>query len=151
MKSVTRHSSVAKPLTVVQLSDGVERIGEYVFQDCRFTQFRSPPLVTTIPRGMLWECSSLFSLEVPINIIQVGSFACDNCCVLRNVDLASNTVVSQNAFSWCNDLLKIFGTVDAIVHALKSRFDGLLIHSKIYYISYHKAMTSSEIIIGENG
>lgn len=44
-------------------------------------------------------------------------------CVRQLSCISSNTMVSQNAFSWCYDL-KIFGTVEAIVNALKSRFDG---------------------------
>jgi hypothetical protein len=36
----------------------------------------------------------------------------------------------------CSDLLHIFGTEEAIVNALRNRFAGLPIHSKMYYISY---------------
>ena len=53
------------------------------------------------------------------------------------------------------DLLLIFGTVEAIVSALKIRFAELPVHSKMYYKSYYDQMTAEEIlntiIIGENG
>ena len=53
------------------------------------------------------------------------------------------------------NLLLIFGTVEAIVSALKIRFAELPVHSKMYYKSYYDQMTAEEIlntiIIGENG
>ena len=70
-----------------------------------------------------------------------------------------NTVVGENAmhgaFRNCKDLLHIFGTEEAIVNALKIRFDGLLIHSKMYYKSYYNQMTLEDVLhtiaFGENG
>ena len=47
-----------KALREVQSSDGVKSIGSNAFHSCiRFTKFRSPPLVTTIPFGMLFYCT----------------------------------------------------------------------------------------------
>jgi len=74
---------------------------------------------------------------------------------LRNVALASNTVVGEYAFQYCFDLSQILGTEEAIVDALRNRFNELPFHSKMYYKSYHDQMTTEEImnmiIIGENG
>jgi len=142
-------------LREVHLSDGVERIGYQAFYRCNFTKFRSPPLVTTFPYSMLGKCPRLFSLEMPEIIIRVEVNAFLHCYSLRNVALASNTVVAQSAFDGCVDLLLIFGTVEAIVSALKIRFAELPVHSKMYYKSYYDQMTAEEIlntiIIGENG
>ena len=48
-----------------------------------------------------------------------------------------------------------FWPEEAIVNALKIRFDGLLIHSKMYYTSYHNAINREEFLnataIGKNG
>ena len=146
---------MCKALTKVHVSDGVERIGNSAFLGCNFTKFRCPPLVTTIPFSMFNGCTSMFSLEVPEIIIQVEFNAFGCCHSLRNVALASNTEVGVNAFVYCTDLLHIFDTQEAIVNALKIRFDGLPVHSKMYYISYSDQMTAEEIlntiIIAENG
>jgi len=142
-------------LNKVQLSDGVESIGNYAFQCCNFTKFRNPPLVTTIPLCMLGNCRRIFSLELPEHIIEVEQYAFVCCHSLRNAALASNTVVTHHAFKDCTDLLHIFGTVEAIVNALKIRFDELPIHGKMYFKSYYNQMTAEEflnsITIGENG
>ena len=143
-------------LRKVQLSDGVERIGRSAFDRCNFTKFRCPPLVTTISVRMLRFCTGLFSLELPERIFEVDYQAFGCCRSLRNISLASNTVVSEHAFYACLDLRHIFGTKEAIVNALKIRFAGLPIHGKMYYKSYYNPpMTAEEIqntiIIYENG
>ena len=124
-------------LNKVQLSDEVESIGNYAFQCCNFTKFRSPPLITTIPGGMLSGCKNMFSLEVSETIMQVDYNAFGDCHSLRNVALASNTVVDESAFNYCTDLLHIFDTKEAIIDALRNRFAGLPVHSIIYYKSYY--------------
>jgi hypothetical protein len=144
-------------LNGLHVSDGVERIGNYAFAWCNFTKFRSPPLVTTIPRGMLHNCPRIFSLELPEIIIHVEGYAFGGCYSLRNISLASNTVVTLYAFESCTDLIHIFGTEEAIVVALRNRFDGLLVHCKMYYmmyyISYYSAVLEEirNIIMSENG
>ena len=60
-----------RALNVVHISDGVERIGDHVFSQCILTKFRSPPLVTTIPYALFHNCRSMFSLEVPENVVRV--------------------------------------------------------------------------------
>ena len=133
--------SMCTALREVHLSDGVESIGYQAFYHCNFTKFRSPPLVTTVPYSMLGKCPRLFSLEVPEIIIRVEVNAFLHCYSLRNVALAV--------------FLLIFGTVEAIVSALKIRFAELPVRSKMYYKSYYDQMTVEEIlntiIIGENG
>ena len=78
---------------------------------------------------------------MPEIIIRVEVNAFLHCYSLRNVALAV--------------FLLIFGTVEAIVSALKIRFAELPVHSKMYYKSYYDEMTAEEIlntiIIGENG
>ena len=147
----------------IQLSDGVERIGDGAFNNCSsIIKFRSPPLVTTIPDSMLHICRSMFSLELPKNIIQVERYAFGLFYSLRNVSLSPDTeVVLQGAyggghsFSDCRDLLQIFDTDEAIVIALQNRFNRLPIHGKTYFKSYHNTMTDEEIqnasMIGKHG
>ena len=108
---------ICTALREVHVSDGVERIGNIAFRNCNFAKFRSPPLVTTIPGEMLASCNDMFSLELPEIIIQVKDFAFGCCHSLRNVALASNTVVDESAFGSCVDLLHIFDTLEAIIDA----------------------------------
>jgi len=82
-------------LNGLQLSDGVESIGSRAFADCNFTKFRSPPLVSTIPDGMLQDCRRLFSLELPEIMILLERMALCHCHSLRNIALASNTMVDS--------------------------------------------------------
>jgi hypothetical protein len=110
-------------LNGLHVSDGVKSIESHAFAWCNFIQFRSPPLITTIPYGILFTCKRIFSLELPEYIIQVEDFACYCCYSLRNVSLASNIDVGENAFYLCWDLLCVFNTEEAIVNAIKSRFD----------------------------
>jgi hypothetical protein len=145
-------------LNGLQLSGGVESIGSWAFSNCvRFTKFRCPPLVTTIPHSMLHNCTGLFSLELPEIIIQVEGYAFCHCYSLRNIALASNTAVAGetalHAFQFCTDLLQIFGTEEAIVNALRNRFDGLPVHCKMYFISYYPVVLEEfrNIIMSENG
>jgi hypothetical protein len=134
-----------KALRELHVPDRVEVIGDAAFSGCtRFTKFRCPPLVTTM--GMLGGCKNMVSLEVPEIIIEVERYAFSHCYSLRNIALASNSAVGENAFHRCQDLLEIFGTEEAVVNALKIRFNGLLIHSKMYYISYYNQMTAEEIL-----
>jgi hypothetical protein len=143
-----------RSLKEVQSSGGVESIGIGAFYSCvRFNKFRSPPLVTTIPFVMLNNCTGLFSLELPEIIIRVGDHAFCHCRSLRNVALASNTVVNENVFIHCLDLLHIFGTQEAIVDALRNRFNRLPIHCKMYYKSYYPMVLEEirNIIMSENG
>jgi hypothetical protein len=147
--------SQCRALNVLQLSDRVEIIGGVAFSCCNFTKFRSPPLVTTIPEGMLYECRRIFSLELIQNIIRVEYQACSGCYSLRNIALASNTVIDERAFNNCSDLLQIFNGLYELKNALRHRLNGLPVHSKMYYISYHNKMTLEEfqnaIISSDNG
>jgi hypothetical protein len=94
-----------------------------------------------------------FSLELPEIIIQVEGYALGYCYSLRNVALASNTVVAHDAFINCSDLLRIFHTHEAIVNALRNRFAWLPVHCKMYYISYYPVVLEEirNIIMSENG
>ena len=98
-------------------------VGVCAFESCDFIKFRCPPLVTTIPGGMLEDCHYIFSLELPKRIIEVEFEAFCNCCSLRNVAIAPNNVILYRVFEYCRDLLQIFDTEEAIEIALQSRFD----------------------------
>jgi hypothetical protein len=82
----------------IRLSDGIESIGKYAFAYCIFTNFRVPPLITVIPYGMLFNCNSLFSMELPEIILEVYEWAFSNCNCLRNVAFPPNAVIGSDIF-----------------------------------------------------
>ena len=58
--------------TPICLNDSIESIGNGAFGACIFTNFRVPPLITVIPYGMLSNCGSMFSFELPKNVTEIG-------------------------------------------------------------------------------
>ena len=131
--------------TPIRLHDGIESIGRLAFAACIFTNFRVPPLITVIPNGILYECKTVFSVELPADVMEIGTYAFACCYCLRNVAFPPNAVIGyeifggQSSFERCN-LYQLFGSIEEIISELQHRFDGLLIHSIVYYQSYHQGV-----------
>jgi hypothetical protein len=127
----------------IRLHDGIESIGDGAFAGCIFTNFRVPPLITVIPENMLINCTSMFSVEMQKKIRRIESYAFHYCYCLRNVALPPNAVFGNDIFfeedemDIHTDLYQLFGSESRIIFALQHRFDGLPIHSIVYYQSYH--------------
>jgi hypothetical protein len=132
--------------TPILLHDGIESIGAGAFSGCIFTNFRVPPLITNIPSGMLVKCRSTFSLELSDIVTEIGCHAFFSCYCLRNVAIPPNTVFGDDriffdeAMDTITDLQQLFGLESRITFALQHRFDGLPIHSIVYYQSYHQGV-----------
>jgi hypothetical protein len=129
----------------IRLHDGIESIGKAAFADCIFTNFRVPPLITVIPHSMLYNCKSMFSVELFENISEIKVSAFVYCYCLRNVAFPPNAVFGDNIFIGTGiqtdtDLYQLFGTEAEIIRELQHRFDGLPIHSIVYYHSYHQGV-----------
>ena len=128
--------------TPIRLHDGIESIGRGAFVYCIFTNFRVPPPITVIPHSMLEGCKSMFSLEIPDNMREIGHHAFSYCFCLRNVAFPPNAVFDDNIFideddNEMTDLQRLFGNSNArIISELQHRFDGLPIHKLVYYQSY---------------
>jgi hypothetical protein len=125
---------------LVRLHDGIESIGEEAFANCIFTNFRFPPLITVIPERMLWNCKSLFSLELSEVVTEIGSGAFSYCNCLRNVAFPPNADIGDDVIfideDYVTDLQQLFGSIEEMILELQHRFDGLLIHKLVYYQSY---------------
>jgi hypothetical protein len=89
----------------------------------------------------------MFSLELPDNMRQIKDNALRHCFCLRNAAFPANAVFGDNIFikeeeeelDIRTDLQLLFGNSDArIIRKLQHRFDGLLIHSIVYYQSYNQ-------------
>jgi hypothetical protein len=130
---------------LIRLQDGIESIGEGAFASCIFTNFRVPPLITAIAEFMLINCRSIFSLELPHNVTEIGYGAFSYCYCLRNVAFPLNADLSNDIFGGGSateqyDLYQLFGSIAEIIRELQHRFDGLPIHSIVYYLSYHQGV-----------
>jgi hypothetical protein len=130
----------------IHLHDDIESIGDGAFSWCIFTNFRVPPLITVIPERMLNWCKSMFSLEIPEDLMGIGYGAFFGCYYLRNVAFPPNAVIGNNIFieeddDVMPDLQRLFGNLNAnIIWELQHRFDGLLIHQIVYYQSYSEGV-----------
>jgi hypothetical protein len=120
------------------IHDGIESIGTGAFLGCIFTNFRVPPLITMIPKGMLRNCNSTFSVEMPKNVTRITDFAFAHCYCLRNLALPPNAVIGNYIFCEATDLLLLFDSIAEIIRELQNRFDGLPVHSLVYFQSYYQ-------------
>jgi hypothetical protein len=133
--------------TPIRLHDGIESIRRCAFAGCIFTNFRVPPLITMIPDQMIETCESMFSVELSKNVREIGNYAFGRCFCLRNVAIPQNAVIGNNVFvdeyyvEAITDLQRLFGDSNAeIIWELQHRFDGLPIHSIVYYQSYNQGV-----------
>ena len=136
--------------TLIRLHDGIESIGRGAFAFCIFTNFRVPPLITMIPDNLLRGCKTIFSLELPEIVSEVGGSAFYNCSCLRNVAFPPNAVFGDNIFGEGSviersDLWLLFGSIAEIIRMLQHRFDGLRIHKLVYYQSYNQGVLQNLI------
>jgi hypothetical protein len=142
--------------TPIRLHDGIESIGIYAFGFCIFTNFRVPSLITIISERMLQMCKSMFSVEIPHNVTEIneGAFAYCNC--LRNVAfhpyaVIGNDILGEQSVIQLYDLYQLFGSNASIIWGLQHRFDGLPIHSIVYYQSYNQGVLQTLIAAIRSG
>ena len=114
----------------IRLHDGIESIGVNAFYKCIFTNFRVPPLITVIPKYMLCNCISLFSVEITNDVTEIGNYAFRFCHCLRNVAFPPNAAIGYYILDEATDLLQLFGSELEIIRNLKNRFNELPIHSQ---------------------
>jgi hypothetical protein len=94
---------------------------------------------------MLWNCKAMFSLELPEHISEIKRWALAYCYCLRNVAFPPNAIIGDKVFiigsnAEMTDLQHLFGSNAGIIWQLQHRFDGLPIHSIVYYQSYHQGV-----------
>jgi hypothetical protein len=91
-----------------------------------------------IPIGLLNGCLSTFSVEMPLNVTEIGNYALNECHGLRNVAFPPDAVISDDILNRATDLRQLFRSVADMIRNLKHRFNGLPIHCSVYYQSYHQ-------------
>jgi hypothetical protein len=103
----------------IHLHDGIESIGRSAFLGCIFTNFRVPSRITVISESLLWNCTSLFSVEMPLTVTAIQDFAFHSCHCLRNVAFPPDAVINNNIFNEATDLLQLCGSITEIISELK--------------------------------
>jgi hypothetical protein len=131
----------------IRLHDGIESIGGRAFAACIFTNCRVPSLITVVTDAMLYECKSMFSVEMPKNVRVIGNYALMSCYCLRNVAFPFDAVMIGTTFNEMTiaDLLQLFDSEALVIIELKHRFHGLPIHELLYYQSYHQGVLQNLI------
>ena len=134
--------------TAIRLHDDIESIGLETFSCCIFTNFRVPPLISAIPDHMLYNCQSIFSVEIPEDVSEIGYNAFCYCYCLRNMAFPPDAVFGDEIFisedddemEMHTDLWLLFDSELQIMIDLQHRFDGLPIHKLVYYQTYHQGV-----------
>jgi len=130
-------------LVAISIPNTVEHIGQYALFRNFVTKFRIPPRVTQLSQGVLEASRSMFSLELPESIVEIGKWAVCTCSAMRNIafpvgaDETHITVKDSTVFEDSKELEQLFGSEREIIYALKHRFDNLPIHKMVYYQSYN--------------
>ena len=103
-----------------------------------------------IPEYMLYDCATMFSLEMPEIVSEVGGRVFCYCSCLRNVAFPPNAVFGDRIFidedyDEMTDLQRLFGFEARIIWELQHRFDRLPIHKLVYYQSYYQGVLQNLI------
>jgi hypothetical protein len=98
---------------------------------------------------MLQMCKSMFSVEIPHNVTEINGGAFAYCNSLRNVAFPPNADIGDNVFiiGIGTDLYQLFGSISDIMRELSHRFDGLPIHSIVYYQSFNQGVLQMLIAV----
>ena len=88
-------------LRSVVCHDGLLKVGEWTFDNCRSLQRIKMPGVKVIGDGAFYECRSLTHVELN-KLETVGEAAFDGCTSLKRVKLPKVKTIGQNAFLGLN-------------------------------------------------
>lgn len=96
-------------ITKVLISDGVQNIGEYSFNEfTNLSEIIMPDSIIKIGQDSFSNCSSLTQLLIPNNVTEIGNYAISNCSNLIEVILPYGlTKIGNGAFKYCSSLAEI--------------------------------------------
>ena len=101
----------------VTIGSNVGSFGETVFYKCsnlKNVYFADDSVITSLPTGTFYGCSSLESLAIPNSVTSVGSSAFDGCSSMRKVYIPSSVKTMEASqshlamFRGCSSTLKIY-------------------------------------------
>ena len=136
-------------LNEVHMHDSVETIDSKAFKDCSITHFRTPPL-TVLDISIFGGNTCLVSLELTDTDdtyrIECSGLIVLDAPTLRSITLPSDCEIDIDLLATFPDLGLAFPDADseAIIDALRHRYDDLPIHKICYYQSYHDTETTMQ-------
>ena len=137
-----------KGITGMSLPEGLKKIGDRAFRDCRFTKLTIPASVETIgsqaflyctsmeevafagnkltelPYGAFQSCSSLEIITLPENLTMIGESAFMDCNMLTTLSLPSKlTEIGDRAFWGCTEIVTVTLTSTQLPTAYRNTFE----------------------------
>ena len=97
------------PIVSVQISYGIQDIGEWVFGHCYNLQsVNIPNSVTNIRGGAFACCYDLPNIEIPASVINIEYYAFENCTNLTSIVIPGNVDdIGGYAFNGCYNLTNV--------------------------------------------
>ena len=71
----------------IEISEGIENIGNYAFYGCNFKQVTLPNTLTSIGEYAFFSCNSLMSLEIPDTVTEIKTWAFAHCTSMTSLKL----------------------------------------------------------------
>ena len=105
-QSILKGSS---PITKITIPKSVTTLGRGVFFNCTsLTSINIPDSVTSIGNNAFSYCSSLTSIDIPDSVKSIGGSAFSGCIALTSIDIPNSvTSIGDYAFSGCIALTSI--------------------------------------------
>jgi len=92
----------------VVLPEGIERLGQWAFQNCRLKRINIPPLLEVINEGTFCNCDSLSEISFSEGLREIGKDALSRCTSFVSIKLPSSLkVIGIEAFEGCERLNEI--------------------------------------------
>ena len=103
---VTTKNPTNNTITKVVIPKSVTTLGRGVFYNCfSLTLINIPDSITSIGNYAFMTCESLTSINLPNNVTSIGQSAFDGCTGLTSINIPSSvTNVRNNAFNGCTNL-----------------------------------------------
>lgn len=102
---------VREELMIVELSEGLEVIGEHAFASCpRLKQVLSlPSTLKVIGNGAFASCGCLETVQFPDGLREIGEYAFAECTLFKRlvINSADNLSIAAEAFSGCSNLISV--------------------------------------------
>ena len=94
---------------IVNIPDGVKRIGNNAFYKCsELTSVTIPDSVESIGNWAFCRCNNLTSVTIPDSVTSIGNSAFENCSNLTNVIIGNGvTSICEFTFFGCNKLTSV--------------------------------------------
>lgn len=125
---------VPKNVIVVEIEDGVKKIGYDTFSCCYYlTSIIIPNSVKEIGQGAFQSCHSLTSITIPNSAKSIGKHAFQSCIALTTITIPNSVEkIESYAFYFCRSLTSI--TIPDSVKEMGERVFGFCSNLQTIYV-----------------